>query len=176
MQEAQIIYKRNSAWWLATCYLVGTFFLLCWAAISFLGLLASIGSGGIEALKEASDESEMQRMVAASLKSKIQLVSFSIEEENGKGNLTVTIKNNSDYAVRGFHVEVAQLDGQGNPLHTHSEWLSDLSTIFPGDTGYSNKSFNLKPGYAYANYSVRLSDFKVLGDSAIKDMCTSAQL
>lgn len=176
MQEVQVVYKRNSAWWFATCYLVGTCFLLGWAAISLIGLAVSIGTDGVKFLKETSDKTEMERMVAASLKDRIELVSFSVEEKNGTGSLTVSIKNNSAYAVRNFHVEVAHLDSRGVPLHTHSEWLTDLSTIFPGDTGHSNQRFNLKPGYTYANYSVRLSDFKVVGDKAIQDLCNTAQL
>lgn len=175
MQETQIVYKRNSAWWIATCYLVGTFFLCGWAVISLLGLAASIGTDGIKALKEVSDQTAVERMVAASLKDKIELVSFSVEEKNGRGSLAVSIKNNSDYAIRDLHLEVAQLDDQGIPLHTHSEWLTDLSTIFPGDTGYSHQTFDLTPGYSDASYSVRLTDFEVLGDTALQDMCTAAQ-
>ena len=52
MEETKIIYKRNSAWWKATCYLLGTLFFLLFLTISIIWSVTNIGKDTVIAIND----------------------------------------------------------------------------------------------------------------------------
>lgn len=171
MQETTIIYKRNSAWWFATCYLLGSFFLLLFTIIGLFGSVLWLGKEGVVALKQASDEQAVERVISSFVKDDIKLVGFKVTTKMDRATLSVSIRNESKYAIEDVMVEIAHLDANGSPIFTRDEGLRDLRTIFPGDTAHSQIDFQLRPDYQDSNYSVRISRFKVLGDDVLKEIC-----
>ncbi|HVL01601.1 MAG TPA: hypothetical protein VM553_17405 [Dongiaceae bacterium] len=173
MEEVKIVYKRTSAWWVATCYLLGSIFLLIWAALSLLGTVATYGKEGVVALKEASDEQEKERVISSYVKDDIKLVSFNVAAKLDRATLAVSIKNDSQFAIEKVEVEIANLDINGIPQQTRTEWLKDLSVVYPGDTAHSETEFRLIPGNQASQYSVRIAGFRVLGDNVLKTICAN---
>lgn len=176
MTEPQIVYKRNSAWWFATCYLLGTLFLLLWAAISLLGLAVDVGKEGVMALQDASKEQEVNRALSSFIKDDIKLTGFNVVSKLDRATLSLSIRNDSKYAIEKVMVEIAHIDKNGLPLHTRDEWLSDIRTIFPDDTAHSQVSFALRQDYSGSDYAVRISRFDVVGDTILKEICGSQQV
>jgi hypothetical protein len=176
VETPQIIYKRTSSWWLATCYLLGSLALLLWAVISLLGAAVSLGKDGVVALHEASEEQEQRRAIASYVKDDIKLTAFNVVSSVDRATLSVTIKNDSQYSIEHVRVEIAHLDSGGLPLFTRDEWLSDLGIIFPGDTAHSHTQFALKPDHAASDYAVRISRFDVVGDGILQDICSDPKI
>lgn len=176
MEATQIIYKRTSSWWLATCYLLGSLALLLWAVISLLGTAVSLGKDGVVALHEVSKEQEQRRAISSYVKDDIKLTAFNVVSSVDRATLSVTIRNDSKYAIESVKVEIAHLDQNGLPLYTRDEWLRDLRTIFPGDTAHTHIQFALKPDHAASDYAVRISRFDVVGDSILKEICRDQQV
>ena len=171
MEQVKIIYKRNSAWWFATCYLLGSLFLLLFIILSLFGSVLWLGKEGVTALKHASDEQAAERVISSYIKDDIELVGFYVTTKLDRATLSVSIKNDSKYSIEDVVVEITHLDANGAPLFTRDEGLRDLRTIFPGDTAHSQIDFPLRPDYKDSNYSVRLSSFKVLGDDVLREIC-----
>lgn len=176
METTQIIYKRTSSWWLATCYLLGSLALLLWAVISLLGTAVSLGRDGVVALRDASVEDERRRAISSYIKDDIKLVAFKVVSNVDRATLSVTIKNDSQYAVEKVKVEVAHLDKNGLPIYARDEWLRDLRIIFPGDTAHSHIEFALKPDHAASDYAVRISRFDVVGDRILQEICSDPKI
>ena len=168
MEETRVVYKRNSAWWFAFCYLVGTFFLLCYGVLSLAGSLVDLGNVGITGLKEASQQSEAERVLAAQIKKDVTLVSYNVSTEYNQHKIAVSIRNDSSYAVKGVNIEIAYLDQNGLPVHVDNEWISDVDVIYPGDTAHAVKQIQVDPQYQNANMSVRLGHFGVVSDELLQ--------
>ena len=150
MEEVKIVYKRNSAWWLATCYLLGTLFLLLWAVASLLGAVAGLGSD---------------------VRKQVQLVNFNVVTANGKNRINVSIKNDAPHAIEKIRLEISHLNPDGVPLNSESEWLRDINMVFPGDTAHGSIEIPVPAEYAHANVVVRIANFSIVGDVAIKEYC-----
>lgn len=174
-QETGIVYKRNSAWWFATCYLLGSFFLLLLTVILLFGSVLWLGKEGVVALKQASDEQAVERAISGAVRDHIKLAGFKVTSRLDMATLSVSIRNESKYAIEDVKVEIAHLDANGSPVFVRDEPLRDLRTIFPGDTAHSQIDFQLRPEYQDSSYSVRISGFKVMGDAVLKEFCKQPQ-
>ncbi|MDX1692339.1 MAG: hypothetical protein R3208_01165 [Ketobacteraceae bacterium] len=173
MEEQRIIYKRNSVWWIATCYLFGTLFLLVYAVISLLGFFTDIGVSGVKALSESSENTRLRQSLVEKVRKEVELLGYKVEQGAGSNTLTLTIKNNSAYSLDNFHVEVAALDATGLPSYTRNEWLHDVRTVFPGDTAHAKVDLPRMAGGKDAEYVVRISRFNVTGADAVDEYCKS---
>lgn len=171
LEEQKIVYKRNSSWWFATCYLFGTLFLVIYAVISLLGLFTDIGVSGIKALSENSENTKLRKSLTSKIKKDVQLVGYKVVQGSGENYLTISIKNNSSFSLSGIHVEIAALDPQGLPSYTHDEWLHDLQTVFPGDTAHAKLQLPISGSSQSVEYVVRISDFGVVGENTFDEYC-----
>lgn len=171
MEEVKIVYKRNSAWWLATCYLLGTLFLLLWAVASLLGAVAGLGSEGVGALRKSVDEQKIEDAIVADVRKQVQLVNFNVVTANGKNRINVSIKNDAPHAIEKIRLEISHLNPDGVPLNSESEWLRDINMVFPGDTAHGSIEIPVPAEYAHANVVVRIANFSIVGDAAIKEYC-----
>lgn len=171
MEETKIIYKRTPAWWIATCYLLGTIALLLYAVISLLGLFTNVGVEGFKALKESSDQQQLETTLANTIKSHIKVIGYKAEPQASGDLLTLSIKNDSDYAIQSVHVEIAALDMHGLPSQTWDEWLNNLNIVYPGDTAHAQVKLRDALKAANRSYDVRISRFRVVGEEAIRELC-----
>lgn len=174
MDEQRVVYKRNSVWWIATCYLFGTLFLLVYSVVSLLGFFADVGVSGVNALLEGSEDTKRMRSLASKIKGDVALLGYKVEKGNGSNTLTLSIQNNSAYSLSSLHVEVAALDAQGLPTYTRDEWLHNLKTVFPGDTAHAKVQLPAYPGNQYLEYTVRISDFSITGEQTFDEYCKSS--
>jgi hypothetical protein len=167
MSEPQVVYKRNSVWWIATCYLLGTLFLL----LAAVGGLVNAGIGGVKALKELSDEQEAQRYLAGTLNEQVKISGFRVTAGERVPVLSVAIDNNSQHTISKVHLEISLVDDAGIAIVSETKWLSDLSSIFPGDR--AQVQLPLPPAMAgkLGEYQVRIASFSVLDNASLKAMC-----
>lgn len=173
MNDQNVVYKRTSAWWVATCYLFGTLFLLLYATISLLGVFTDIGIAGFHALSDNAEQTELRRSIATSVKDEVKLIGYKVAHNKDANTLTLSIKNESHYTIGYIDVEVAELDQQGLPTATREERLHKPDNIYPGDTAHGE--LRLPPIFSSptATYAVRISGFSVKGSSAIDKYCES---
>ena len=171
MEEVKIVYKRNSAWWIATCYILGSIFFLCYALISLVGLFANVGVQGIKAIHEGAEEQRVEDALAASIKNLIELDNYKIDYKGDVGTLALTIKNDSEYAIRSVKIEIAELGLEGIPVQVWNQYLRDLDTVYPGGNGYTMETLTHAKQNNFNNYSVRIVGFSIVGDNVLRELC-----
>ncbi|MCG8670963.1 MAG: hypothetical protein MI867_16255 [Pseudomonadales bacterium] len=171
MEEVKIVYKRNSAWWIATCYLLGSIFFLGYALISLVGLFANVGVEGIKAIKEGAEEQRVEDALAVSIENLIQLENYKIDFKGSVGTLALTIKNDSEYAISSVQIEIAELGLEGIPVQVWNQYLLDLDTIYPGRNGYAMETLRHAKQNSFNTYSVRITGFSIVGDNVLREIC-----
>lgn len=170
--DTTIIYKRNSVWWIATCYLLGSLLLLIFAVLYLVGMFASLGVDGISALQESHESQQIEKTIAASIHDKVTIESFKIDSAAGRAELAIGIRNGSSLPIEYIAVEIAYLDEQGAPVSSQTERLRDMAPLFPGDTGYTRISYAIDSTKASYKPRLRVAGFKIVGDDPLESLCT----
>ena len=171
MEEAKIIYKRNSAWWIATCYLLGTLFFLIFLIISIIWSVTNIGKDTVIAINDLAKKTEIRDAISSRIRENIKLISYDVETEKDSLHISISIKNESKQAINHVKIEVTSLDNSGSPINTIDKNLFDVRTIFPGDIANSRIKIPIKPYDVGSTYSLRISDYNVIIDYVLKELC-----
>lgn len=170
-----IVYKRNSVWWIATCYLIGSVLLLIFAVLYLIGMFTSLGVSGISALQESHESQQMERTIAASIHDQVKIESFNIDSASGRAELAIGIRNGSQLPVEDIAIEIAYLDEQGAPVSSQTERLRDMAQLFPGDTGYTRISYGIDEANASYKPRLRIAGFDIVGDDPLETLCANRQ-
>ncbi|ASP38848.1 hypothetical protein CHH28_09210 [Bacterioplanes sanyensis] len=167
MTDSQIVYKRNSVWWIATCYLLGTLFLL----LAAVGGIVNAGIGGVKTLIEMSGEQEAQRYLAGTVSDQVQVSGFRVNTGQSVPILSAAIDNNSPYTISKIHLEVSLVDDAGIAIASETKWLSDLGSIFPGDRGQVQFPLSEQMAGKLGEYQLRIASFSILDNASLQAMC-----